>query len=793
MRFKNPIGQLARWLEELQEYDMEILHREGRKHKNADGLSRIPDILEPCDCYNAGSTPETLPCGGCPYCVRAHTQWARFNQDVDYVVPLAVRCVAVHFLEDQDTDSDLTGPLSDDEQGGLIWDSRQAELPQGSPIGDSFPAELAEDQGKPTGGSLHVRIAESPGSSTGDSLSVGLGSSTGDSLSVGPGNSTGGSSASQAPKTDEGEEKVDRTELLSNWVSGYSREKIRDAQMTDSDLRPLIDWLETGKKDSVLPGMFARSPATKALWLSRKQLRIRDGVLYYVWLDIDSETFKLVVPETLRSEVLKFCHDTRSAGHFGQNKTRLRVRQTFYWYNLSRDCHLYVQGCSECNRNKKPDRKPRFALGDYQAGYPMERVHLDILGPFTTSTKSNKYVLVMVDQFTKWVELAAVPEQTAEIIATKFLAHFVSTFGCPLEVHTDQGKNFDSNLFKALCELLQIAKTRTTPYRPCSNGQVERYNKVILAFVHCYSDRPDVWDEHLPLLAMALHSMVNRSTGFTPNELMLGRNVLQPVDFLLGTTNVKLHKKTPNAWLTGLAEHLERIQKFARENLKGARKRQKRDYDLHLLENQFNEGDLVYRVDYSTKVGAKALKPVWQGPYVVERCQPPLYTLVGRRRRGVCHHDKLKLCQDRCIPLWLRRLRNKVLAPEEEPEEDDDDPLTAVAGLLSTTEVETEEFGARETVDSSSADTEAHEIVGSQPPPEERAAAAEAHEIVGSQPPEERAAAAEAHEIVGSQTPEERGNGEAGDALSAMLGTTTRSGRQRRSPTRLRDYDLSRD
>lgn len=123
----------------------------------------------------------------------------------------------------------------------------------------------------------------------------------------------------------------------------------------------------------------------------------------------------------------------------------------------------------------------------------MERVHLDILGPFVESLRGNKYILVMVDQFSKWVELAAIPDQTAEVIATQFLSRFVSTFGCPLEVHTDQGKNFDSNLFKTLCELLQI-------YRPCSNGQVERYNKFILAFVRCFSQgRNNGWDEQLSM------------------------------------------------------------------------------------------------------------------------------------------------------------------------------------------------------------------------------------------------------------------------------------------------------
>ena len=71
----------------------------------------------------------------------------------------------------------------------------------------------------------------------------------------------------------------------------------------------------------------------------------------------------------------------------------------------------------------------------------MERVHLDILCPFNTSESGNRYILMMVDQFTKWVKMAVIPEQSTLLIAQKFVVHFITTFGCPLEVHTDQGRN----------------------------------------------------------------------------------------------------------------------------------------------------------------------------------------------------------------------------------------------------------------------------------------------------------------------------------------------------------------
>ena len=81
-------------MEELSQFDMTVQHRPGKLHRNADALSRLRDDVSYCDCYMAGRKVEDLPCGGCPFCRRAHQQWSRFEEDVDDVVPLAVRAVS---------------------------------------------------------------------------------------------------------------------------------------------------------------------------------------------------------------------------------------------------------------------------------------------------------------------------------------------------------------------------------------------------------------------------------------------------------------------------------------------------------------------------------------------------------------------------------------------------------------------------------------------------------------------------------------------------------------------------
>ena len=416
-RFKHLEGQLARFMEELSQYNFKIVHRRGAEHNNADALIRIEDNLAPCDCYRAGTRIEDLPCGGCHYCSKVHRQWARFNDDVDDVVPLAVRSV----------------------RAGL--------------------AEQALSGANP----------------------------------------------------------------VSNWVVGLSSLQLRDAQQNDSSLGAITHWLEYSYEPSKRELLLC-SPETRSLWLMRDQLSLDQGVLFYSWERSDTVSKCLIVPSDLQSKVLYYCHNSKDSGHLGQQKTLDKLKERFYWYGMSRDSDLYVKQCSVCNTNKKGNRTYRSGLECFHAGYPMERVHIDILGPINPKTKSgSSYILVMIDQFTKWVELAALPAQNAELTAKAFLSHFVTTFGCPLEVHTDQGRNFESDLFQAFCKLLEITKTRTTPYHSSSNGQAEVFNKLILQMIRSYISKGlKDWDEHLPLISMALHSMKNKSTGFSANMLMLG-------------------------------------------------------------------------------------------------------------------------------------------------------------------------------------------------------------------------------------------------------------------------------
>jgi len=128
----------------------------------------------------------------------------------------------------------------------------------------------------------------------------------------------------------------------------------------------------------------------------------------------------------------------------------------------------------------------KVPLSEFHAGAPMERVYKDFLGPLPKTARGNKHCLIVVDQFTKWVECVPLPSQKAEVTAKAAVDRFFLQFGYPFQLFSNQGRNFESRLFGALCSLLQIHKAKTTPYRPSANGQVGRYNRTLMDVVRCY-------------------------------------------------------------------------------------------------------------------------------------------------------------------------------------------------------------------------------------------------------------------------------------------------------------------
>ena len=127
----------------------------------------------------------------------------------------------------------------------------------------------------------------------------------------------------------------------------------------------------------------------------------------------------------------------------------------------------------------------------------MELVAIDILGPLPQSEAGNIYILVVGDYFTKWMEAYPIPNQEAETVAKKLVDEFICRFSIPKQLHSDQGCQFESQLVTQVCKLLHIAKSRTTPYHPQSDGLIERFNRTLIQLLAtCTEEHPFHWEKY---------------------------------------------------------------------------------------------------------------------------------------------------------------------------------------------------------------------------------------------------------------------------------------------------------
>ena len=146
-----------------------------------------------------------------------------------------------------------------------------------------------------------------------------------------------------------------------------------------------------------------------------------------------------------------------------------------------------------------------------------------------STPKGNRYVLVIVDCFSRWTEACPLPIKTALAVADAFFQLIVCRFGMPAVIHSDQGREFENNLMQELCLLCGAHKTRTTPYHPASDGLVERFNRTLLMMLAMFAGgNRDNWDDLLPAVMMAYRSSVHKSTGLSPCRIMFGEECTFP-------------------------------------------------------------------------------------------------------------------------------------------------------------------------------------------------------------------------------------------------------------------------
>lgn len=356
---------------------------------------------------------------------------------------------------------------------------------------------------------------------------------------------------------------------------------------------------------------------------SKKSIFLVNGLLVKVDASKAHGKMLLIVPKSMRIPLTIYVHNCKWFSHFGVSRTLYRLKEKYYFPNMREIVEQVVRSCELCQRHK---RVPRSFHGVYRSLSkvgPWDTLGIDIFGPLPTARSGVRYVVVVIDQFTKWVELFACKIITTEIIAD-ILVKLISRFGCPRRLLTDRGSQFNSQLLRDLCYRLGVHKVFTSAYRPQADGIAEAFMKVLgrqLAILT--NGSPKSWSTYLEQIAFAYRTTPHPSTGETPFYLMYGYDAQMP-DFHL---------------LDGLDNEmfLESSQKEVRERLRILRKTRKDVMEklILLYEKNLDKNchDDFAKVEYeigqlilikTTPIEEKAalsrkLVQKWSGPYRVKK------------------------------------------------------------------------------------------------------------------------------------------------------------------------------
>lgn len=413
------------------------------------------------------------------------------------------------------------------------------------------------------------------------------------------------------------------------WGTLVSRQQLLDAQRSDDQCKQICSGL--GAATSTGNTRFANTYGS--------YLQAEDGLLlrYVPSLEThdDESPFRVFIPRTLRKTFMAYFHDTRLAGHSDGKRTFEKLCRVATWPHMRKDVITYVQTCPTCQTAKPRGGKPPGLMQSVESRYPWEIVACDAMGPYPRSAKGCRYLLVLTDHFSKWVELYPLRRLDSKVIWDCLLQTF-TRFGFPKQLITDNATYFTGRIFADTCKVLGVHHKRTTPYHPQANI-TERVNRNLKTMLVAFTDRHRDWDARVQEMAFATRTTVNRSTGFTPAAILLGRELKFPIEHEL-THDSESPRCNYATFAQNLSSRWSETLREARENLELARLEHCNQYNKGRRPLEFAVGDEVLRRTHPLSDAAKgfaaSLAPRWDGPYVIAKQISRLAYLLKNKRGG---------------------------------------------------------------------------------------------------------------------------------------------------------------
>lgn len=423
-------------------------------------------------------------------------------------------------------------------------------------------------------------------------------------------------------------------------VDALSRAPIEEASDTEDGiyekrLRVLLTFPESvqitmmQRKDDKLRGIIEILEKPQA----RRSKEEKDKVADYELLDgrliinreVNGERRKLfVVPNPMRKSMVVKNHDL--AGHFSVDRTVSRILENYWFPRIRRYTRRHISSCMECLVNKVPGGKTAGLLNPIPPPTgPFQRIHVDNIGPFVRTSRGNEHLFVIVDAFTRFVNLYPIKSTKANAVI-RCMEDFTLKFGNPQHLVSDRGTCFTSTCFKKFCQDRGIKLTFTSPRHPQANGIVERVNRTLIPVIQAEMSSERHWDLCIKRVQWDLNTSINKTTRQAPYKLLYG--------YIPSLGNAAAEAEVSR----NCYEEVTTLQQRARGDILKAQEKYSRQYNKRRHVGQvYDIGEIVVvraanvATGHSTKLQGK-----YKGPYVIVE-QLPANTY--RMRRMKCGED----------------------------------------------------------------------------------------------------------------------------------------------------------
>ncbi|XP_076041903.1 uncharacterized protein LOC143025779 [Oratosquilla oratoria] len=337
------------------------------------------------------------------------------------------------------------------------------------------------------------------------------------------------------------------------------------------------------------------SPSPGVLPCSLSSVKVNEAQSnMFLQMRVVASFIKVIVPDVYREKVISFSHDY-IGGHLGVQKTLDKIIKYFYWPGIHRQVAQYCKTCETCQLIGKPNIViPPAPLQPIPVvPEPFTHVIIDVVGPLPKTKKGHLYMLTLMCTTTRYPEAIPLRSITARTVLPA-LTKFFTLFGIPKIVQSDRGINFVSNIFRQVMSLLGIKQYIASAYHVQSQGALERFHGTFKTMLAKYGhETGNEWDVGLPFLLYAIRCAKQSSLGFSPSELLFGRDIRGPMKLLHESWIDLEHADNLFEYVSKLKENLDVVHRFAQCNLKLSQEKMKENYDKDAVERNFEVGDEV--------------------------------------------------------------------------------------------------------------------------------------------------------------------------------------------------------